>query len=47
MPVYAFVCAGERPPDGGYSSDNALTVIDLTNPLAPAFVGSILGFRGS
>ncbi len=47
MLVYALKYAGERLPDGGYSGDDLLTVTDVANLLAPAFVRSILGFRRS
>lgn len=45
MPPYAYICCGERPPDGIFPApnDNSLTAIDLANPLAPAFAGNIAG----
>lgn len=43
MPPYAYICAGNRPPGGGFAGDDALTVIDLGNPLVPAFEGVIEG----
>jgi len=43
MPVYVCICAGNRPPDNGYGGDDSLTVLDVSNPTSPSYVGSIRG----
>jgi len=40
MATYAYICAGNEP-GGGYTGDSSLTIVDVTDPTNPTFVGRI------
>lgn len=42
MPPYTYICAGTDP-FGVFVNDDSFTIIDLANPLVPAFTGNIAG----